>query len=825
MPAIVYEFSAAGQGTVVQAIKSTAQAEEDAAQRSVRAARRVSDAVAAQVKAIQQANQRGAQSAARSQVREYEQAAKVAERTKTQETRAAERSRQQELRQQERVAQQQERFRQREAQQQDRARQQEARAKERDATAWNRARQRAVEKAMATETRAAEKTAKEQARIVARQQQQQQQAWHRYEQERLAVRKKYEAAAAPEAQGGGGMSTWEIAKGTMVGGLAARGVMMAIDTVKSAARGVADLQEAANRTSINARQAGQGFVSPEELISDVQKAALGSPGQKAADIMQALQSFVSLTGELKTGRESAGTFATVAAATGSNVGDVSQAAASIYNQFGLKTKEEMQDVLASLTFQGKTGAFELRDAASQFQRLAAAGASFGLSGAKGVKTIGGLAQIARTGTGSAEQTTTAIENIFSNLIAKSAILKQQGVRVYDKSGKTRDVTDVLLESIVKAGKNNFEKKGQILQQVFGDQGIRGVRPLLAKYQTEFQGVKNKGGTDAEAAAAGLKRLREEIDKSVNAPGAWDEVQRDAAQAAKDVNAQTTRAFEAVQASLTKTVMPAVAAFAVALDGVVKYLTEKGLLKGPEDDVDVKRNRQTLDQLKAREKEMLSKGPIAPEDVEEFNALQDQIAKAELRNTSDEDLQRQHDAIYGNGGSISDVDAAQADALQAEINRRAGYVANPEATQLLSQEDFVQGYVGAGAEGQNLTLAKMRAGVFANAMQGKGEQMPEWMYRAMGETDEERGWRDRYKTSMAEGKKGERPYAPLIWGMLGPMGDLPGDEAKRVENGRAVQGGNELVNAANELRSAADALRNASQPSITGVSGPSTAPGG
>jgi chemotaxis protein histidine kinase CheA len=825
MPAIVYEFSAAGQGTVVQAIKSTAQAEEDAAQRSVRAARRVSDAVAAQVKAIQQANQRGAQSAARSQVREYEQAAKVAERTKTQETRAAERSRQQELRQQERVAQQQERFRQREAQQQDRARQQEARAKERDATAWNRARQRAVEKAMATETRAAEKTAKEQARIVARQQQQQQQAWHRYEQERLAVRKKYEAAAAPEAQGGGGMSTWEIAKGTMVGGLAARGVMMAIDTVKSAARGVADLQEAANRTSINARQAGQGFVSPEELISDVQKAALGSPGQKAADIMQALQSFVSLTGELKTGRESAGTFATVAAATGSNVGDVSQAAASIYNQFGLKTKEEMQDVLASLTFQGKTGAFELRDAASQFQRLAAAGASFGLSGVKGVKTIGGLAQIARTGTGSAEQTTTALENIFSNLIAKSAILKQQGVRVYDKSGKTRDVTDVLLESIVKAGKNNFEKKGQILQQVFGDQGIRGVRPLLAKYQTEFQGVKNKGGTDAEAAAAGLKRLREEIDKSVNAPGAWDEVQRDAAQAAKDVNAQTTRAFEAVQASLTKTVMPAVAAFAVALDGVVKYLTEKGLLKGPEDDVDVKRNRQTLDQLKAREKEMLSKGPIAPEDVEEFNALQDQIAKAELRNTSDEDLQRQHDAIYGNGGSISDVDAAQADALQAEINRRAGYVANPEATQLLSQEDFVQGYVGAGAEGQNLTLAKMRAGVFANAMQGKGEQMPEWMYRAMGETDEERGWRDRYKTSMAEGKKGERPYAPLIWGMLGPMGDLPGDEAKRVENGRAVQGGNELVNAANELRSAADALRNASQPSITGVSGPSTAPGG
>ena len=79
--------------------------------------------------------------------------------------------------------------------------------------------------------------------------------------------------------------------------------------------------------------------------------------------------------------------------------------------------------------------------------------------------------------------------------------------------------------------------------------------------------------------------------------------------------------------------------------------------------------------------------------------------------------------------------------------------------------------------------------------------------------------------MAEGKKGERPFAPMVYGALGPLGDMPGDEAKRVERGRAVQGSNELVNAAAELRNAAEALKNASQPSITGVSGPSTAPGG
>lgn len=378
------------------------------------------------------------------------------------------------------------------------------------------------------------------------------------ERKRSARRKRDQQRGSDGRFGVGNGLVGMAAVGGAVGSLAARGVNAVLDTAMNAARETMALQESANRLSINARQAGQNFVDPTTLRKEIEAVAVNTPGQGALGIANALQSFVSLTGELETGRQSAGAFATVASATGSDVGDVAQAAASIFNQFGLKTKEEMQDVLASLTFQGKTGAFELRDAASQFQRLAAAGASFGLSGAKGVKTIGGLAQIARTGTGSAEQTTTAIENIFTNLIAKSAILKGQGVNVYDKTGKTRDVTEVLIESIVKAGKSNFEKKGQILQKVFGDQGIRGVRPLMAKYQTAFQGVRDKGGTEAEATAAGVKRLREEIEKSVNAPGAWTEVQKDAARAQEDASAQTTRSWEMLKQSVGESIGPAMA---------------------------------------------------------------------------------------------------------------------------------------------------------------------------------------------------------------------------------------------------------------------------
>lgn len=379
--------------------------------------------------------------------------------------------------------------------------------------------------------------------------------YQRHQQQKVAFAEREAEArrqATADKRSGSRGAMWEFA-GNMVGYKAG---MKLYDTVTSAAREAMALQESTNRLSINARQAGAEFVDPTTLRKEFEKAAIDTPGQKASEISSAIQSFVSLTGELETGRKSASTFATVASATGANVGDVSQAAASIFNQFQLKTKDEMQDVLASLTFQGKQGAFELSDAASQFQRLAAAGASFGLSGAKGVKTIGGLAQIARTGTGSAEQTTTALENIFTNLIAKSALLKQQGVNVYDKTGKTRDVTEVLIEAIAKSGKGNFEKKGQILQKVFLDQGIRGVRPLMAKYQTTFQGVRDKGGSEAEATAAGIKRLRDEIEKSVNAPGAWAEVQKDAAQAQKDASAQTTQAWERIKAATAEKLLPA-----------------------------------------------------------------------------------------------------------------------------------------------------------------------------------------------------------------------------------------------------------------------------
>lgn len=805
MPEIKYVFTASGHDQVRRAYQTAADAEEKAAAAHERAAKKSKSAAQVAAESWKKAQETGAKNAARNQIKAYEEQQRAVARAAQNEAKAAERARQQQAKNVERFANQ-------EAKAVERARQKEAKA---------------AEQAKKQEARAAERTAREVAREEDKQRKRRiaeaeqhkkdhEARYRRYRETALKARQEDEArklGKKPDPKGGKGgkggkdeMSTWDIIRYGAVGSYGARAANAAVDIVKDAYRSVADLQEAANRTSINARGAGAAYVDPADLIKDAQAAALGSPGQKAAEIMQAMQSFVSMTGELETGRQSAATFATVASATGSNIGDVSKAAASIYNQFGLKTNAEMQDVLAALTFQGKQGAFELSDAAAQFQRLAAAGASFGLTGAKGVKTIGGLAQIARTGTGSAEQTTTAIENIFSNLIAKSKILKGQGVNVFDKSGKTRDVTDVLIESIVKAGKGNFEKKGQILQQVFGDQGIRGVRPLLAKYQAEFQGVRNRGGSEAEATAAGMKRLRDEIEKSVNAPGAWDEVQKDAAQAQKDISAQTTRAFEQVQAAITKGAMPALGAFSDALTNTVNFLIEKGIIDDPSDDEDVKRNRQTLDQMKAREAEMLAAGPMDEATFAEFAILQDAIKQAELRGMSDDEIQKKTNALYGKGGVMSDDDAAEADRLQAELTRR-GVAADAEvaARGPMSRDQFDQMYYDVGDGG---FLARTRRDLFANSMVGKGQEMPEWMYSLSGESDEERFIREQYRERHAERSTSllDRPLVET-------------SDAERVNRGAINESFTDVAAAA---KIAADALKEINakgQASITGVTGP------
>jgi hypothetical protein len=335
-------------------------------------------------------------------------------------------------------------------------------------------------------------------------------------------------------------------------------------TVGAAARDEMRLQEASQGIAINARQAGQQGLDAGTLRREFEATAIASGGTvKASEVADAVQRFISLTGDVDTARKGQSVFATVAGATGANVGDVAEAAASISQQFDIKGLEDMKDVLAALTFQGKAGAFELKDAAAQFQRLAASGGAFGLAkNVQGVKTIGGLTQIARTGTGSAEQAATAVENLFTNLKTKAPQLQRQGVNVY-KDGKVRDVREIIVESIAKVGGNNIARKQAGLSSIFGEQGIRAINPLVSQYNDVYRQTQ---GTEAQKAAAGMAALTAALDKAINAPGDWTEVQKDAAAAQQMSSAKVGAAWEEVKAKVGDAVLPALVRMAEAITG-------------------------------------------------------------------------------------------------------------------------------------------------------------------------------------------------------------------------------------------------------------------
>jgi hypothetical protein len=205
-----------------------------------------------------------------------------------------------------------------------------------------------------------------------------------------------------------------------------------------------------------------------------------------------------------------------------------------------------------LIYQGKAGSFELKDAAALFQRLAASGAAFGIpKDAQGVKTLGGLTQIARSGTGSGEQAATAVESLLTNLKVKSNDLKALGVKVYDK-GKVRDLPTILTEAISKVGGKNIEQKNAKLAEIFGEQGIRAINPLVSKYQTTFDATK---GNDKAKQAAAVAMLTEEFNSAINAAGTWSDVMEDSARSQDNNSAQITHAWQTLQDEVSAKLIP------------------------------------------------------------------------------------------------------------------------------------------------------------------------------------------------------------------------------------------------------------------------------
>lgn len=356
-------------------------------------------------------------------------------------------------------------------------------------------------------------------------------------------------------------------RGAFIGGSAAI-VASTLGIAGSAARQSLALHEVSNRLSIASRGAGEEAVDPAKLRKEFEATAAKTPGISAIDVANAVSQFVSKTGELGVARKSQNVFATVASATGSSIADVSAAAADLFQKFDITTVEGMADAMSALAFQGKAGSFELKDAASQFAKLSAAAARFGLAkGAGGVRTLGGLTQIARSATGSPEQAATAVEAMFRQMVSPSSVGKLRklsggGVNPFMDKGhtQTKEIRGLLVETIQKAG-GDLTK----LQDIFGDEGIRAVSPIITEFNKAKQAASTGGASLADANAAGADAARAYIDKMIDAPGDFAELQRDAAQAQQDASAKLSNAWEKITAGISDAAIPAITSFVETIE--------------------------------------------------------------------------------------------------------------------------------------------------------------------------------------------------------------------------------------------------------------------
>jgi hypothetical protein len=371
---------------------------------------------------------------------------------------------------------------------------------------------------------------------------------------RAAVREQEAARGSfKRAMGGGAMSGVGALGSVGKAGLATLGVGGSV-LAASAVHETFKLDEQIRRFVVAGRDSGSVGQDPEAIRRKVTATGLAR-GIDPAAVMAGVAQFQTVTGRGDVGMQMADTFATFGQATGGDPAEIADAAASLFQNLKIQDIDALTEALAKLTFQGKKGSFEFKDLAAQLPRVTAGLAGRGIGGgAEGVSKMGAALQIVQRGTGDAAVTSTAIDAVFRQMVAKAKEIQSgaafggKKTNIFEGGKATnamRGDIDVLIADVLKASGGDAIK----LQKIFGDEGMKGMNPFIS----EFRGA---GGGDAGHAAV-LKMFAEFADVTGN----YKEIQRDAADVQKATSIQFQIAMMELKQVMVDELVPAAKEFA------------------------------------------------------------------------------------------------------------------------------------------------------------------------------------------------------------------------------------------------------------------------
>ncbi len=256
-------------------------------------------------------------------------------------------------------------------------------------------------------------------------------------------------------------------------------------------RFVGNLQERFTRLGIQANIGADEVQALKRRIYDVSRrqGIRVDPGQVTAGI----EKIVEKTGDLDLARANIENIALVIQAAGAAGQDAGAMVADMAEKFGIKGADQMKAMLDTMVRQGKVGAFTLQNMASQGERVTSAYAALGRQGPEALREMGALLQMARKGTGSAEQAATAFERLLAELVSKSSDIEDLGVTVWDEEALARGEKQA--RSAVDIVKDIMRGTGgdvEVLGDIFGDESIRALNQI----KLEFQKTGGFGGLDS-----------------------------------------------------------------------------------------------------------------------------------------------------------------------------------------------------------------------------------------------------------------------------------------------------------------------------------------
>jgi hypothetical protein len=449
-------------------------------------------------------------------------------------------------------------------------------------------RARAIERAAREEVRTAERAAKEKART---------------EERELARVQKAAAAQRHQFLGAGP----NAAAAARLGGRAARAMVgIAGDVARGAGvqtslgsfvSNEVDLEKRAVDLTNAAYMPGQAGPNgtrqdPRALIAQM-RAVGDATAMDPGKALEGLQKFVAKTGDLQTGRDVLQDMARLARASGAELEDMVDAAGDVRNALGPNGgPEQIKAVMRAIAAQGKEGAVEIKDLATQMAKLSAASSSFEGDGAAVMAQMGALTQMTRAkgGAASATQAATAVGS-FTNTFSKGARLdafKNFGVDLRGTSGKI-DLKKVILGSIQAAsadkfgGMANFDRNmGKMFMDVQARRVTKGYEKTFIEAGGGEAGLKavEKALDDMASATINEKEISESFARSMNTTEAQVQLfNNEMSKTANELKTVLTPAFVAMA--------PAILA---ATKGVVDWFAKITTIKDRQDD----RNRHGVE---------------------------------------------------------------------------------------------------------------------------------------------------------------------------------------------------------------------------------------